>query len=188
VLKKVWNDPVWSSVVATAIVAVAVGIGSYFLNWWPAIGHGLVTTWALLGETTLVPRWLLLLLMLSSLPALLLVVVGLWYWFSGRNNKIPGRTWKSYTTDDFFGLRWRWSYATGGHPLDLTSFCPHCDFQVYAENISSFRIVDHIDFRCESCGRRLGEFEESYGSLENKVIRFIQQKLRNNTWMDRGAT
>jgi hypothetical protein len=187
-LKKVWHDPVWSGVISAAILTAFAGVGSYLLNWWPSIGHGLVTAWALLVEASPVPRWLLLLLTLLSLPMLLLFVVGFWYWFSNRNNKMSGHDWNSYTTDNFYDLRWRWKYSTDRYPLGLTSFCPYCDFQVYPKNISAFRVVDHIAFSCESCGRQLGEFEESYEALENKVVRFIQQRLRNNTWKDQRVT
>lgn len=41
-LKKLWNDPVWSKVIATAIVGFVVLIGTYLLNLWPTIsdsGH-----------------------------------------------------------------------------------------------------------------------------------------------------
>jgi hypothetical protein len=36
-LKKVWNDPVWSKVIAGIILACGAGFGTYFL--WPNIGH-----------------------------------------------------------------------------------------------------------------------------------------------------
>jgi len=38
-LKQYWNDPVWSKVIAGIILAVGALIGTYFLDWWPAIGR-----------------------------------------------------------------------------------------------------------------------------------------------------
>ena len=36
-LKEIWNDPVWSKVIAGIILACGAGFGTYFL--WPTIGH-----------------------------------------------------------------------------------------------------------------------------------------------------
>jgi hypothetical protein len=187
VSKNVWNDPVWSTVIATVILAALAGLGSYFLNWWPDIGGVLVHIWVFLGQTTLVPWWLLLLLILLSLPFLMLAALGVWYWLFAETETNQSADWRSYTTDDFFGLRWRWRYESSGTPVDITCFCPRCDYQVYPDNYSPFRRFGEIKFQCDSCGSGLAEFEESYQSLENKVARFIQQKLRNKTWMDRVA-
>jgi hypothetical protein len=38
-LKKAWDDPVWSKVIASVILAVGTLLITYFLNWWPAIGR-----------------------------------------------------------------------------------------------------------------------------------------------------
>jgi hypothetical protein len=36
IFAKLWHDPVWSKVIAVAIVAIAGSVGSYFAGWWPA--------------------------------------------------------------------------------------------------------------------------------------------------------
>jgi hypothetical protein len=91
----------------------------------------------------------------------------------------------AYTTDTFYGLRWRWSYTSDGTgtPVYLASFCPHCDYEVAPEDTSGFRAMFAIMYNCYGCERPGGTFEESAGSLHNKVGRFIQQKLRNGTWV-----
>lgn len=35
-LKKFWNDPVWSKVIASVIFAFGALLATYFLNWWPS--------------------------------------------------------------------------------------------------------------------------------------------------------
>ena len=186
-MKNVWNDPVWSKVIAGAMLAAAAGVGSYLLNWWPSIGQWLFHAWTSLAQVTPIPRWLVLLLILFAVPVILLAAFGVWYWTFRSGEKNQAADWRCYTNDSFFGLRWRWRYVTGGTPVDITCFCPRCDYQVYPENSGPFRRFEEIRFRCDSCGSKLGEFQESYQSLENKVVRFIQQKLRNGTWMERAA-
>jgi len=63
--KKVWLGPVWSSVNGLG--------GSYFLNWWPAIGRGTSAVFVFLGSKTPVWNWLLGLFVV----AVLLAAVGL---------------------------------------------------------------------------------------------------------------
>lgn len=178
-IKELWRDPVWSKVIAGVILAALLAAGSYLLNWWPAIGSLLGTALVFLLSTSSLPNWLIgLLVVLSALP-ILAVAASAWRGF------VPSATlhdWSTYQTDCFFGLRWRWSYYSDGQIRDMHSFCPGCDYQVFSHHASGYRAVDLIAFTCDSCGRSLGEFQEPYESLESKVIRLIQQKLRNGTW------
>lgn len=178
-LKKLWHDPVWSKVIAGLILAAGAGTTGYFLHWWRAIGATVGPCYTLLLAATSVPNWILFLFGLLSLPTVILL--GVIIWLKIFPSKPASPSWQTYTTDLFFGLRWRWKYLRDGQIYDATTFCPHCDFQVYAQNVSAYRIVDHIAFQCESCGSQLGDFQESFASLEDKVKRFIQQKIRNGT-------
>lgn len=181
ILKNLWHDPVWSKVIAGVILALGATVATYFLDWWPAIGGFVSSSIAFALSSMLTPNWLLLLLALLSLPTL--IIIGALAWQSVFPSKARSPSWQDYTADIFCGLRWRWTYGTGGRIYDAHTFCPHCDFQVYAKDVSSYRVIDHIAFHCDSCGRNLGEFQESLNSLESKVKRFVQQKLRNGTWV-----
>ena len=181
-LKAAWKDPVWSAVIAAAVIAVISALGTYFLGFWPSIASGITIAWTWLFASTGVVNWLLLLLSLVSTSAL--VIVGLVVWDSSASSKVTGPHWTSYTEDRFFGLRWRWRYA-GSRIVDLNTFCPSCDFQVFPHNASAYSVVDRIGFSCDSCGKNLGEFDESLSHLESKAERFVQQKLRNGTWSTR---
>jgi len=180
-LKRVWTDPVWSKVIAGVILAVGAAVGTYLLDWWPSIGNGLKKGYEFAGLSTAVRNWLLGVLILLALPAVLLAGVAIWMRvFPSQDG---GSDWRFYTSDTFFGLRWRWRYLSDGGIHDVCTFCPRCDYQVYAANVSPYQVVDRIGFRCDSCGGQLAEFDESVRSLEDKVTRFIQQKLRNGTWI-----
>jgi hypothetical protein len=172
VFSKVWNDPVWSKVISGVILAIgATGI-TYFLNWWPTIGNFFACSYAYIHASTTVPRWFILLVGLLALPTAIFLPALLW-----RTLFPLQASWKSYRSDLFFGIRWRWNYFGSGEIYDVHTFCPRCDFQLYAKD--SYR---SIVFFCESCDQHLGAFDETYDSLENKTKRFIQQKLRNGTW------
>jgi hypothetical protein len=182
-IKTLWHDPVWSKVIAAMIIGLAATVGSYFLNLWPAIGAVLVGGLRFLLESTAVSNWVLLLLILLSLPLVVLIAIGIWHWLFATDKKQSSRNnWRLYTVDKFFGLRWRWKYLDDGTPYQLSTFCPDCDYQVYPEDVSTYRAVDRIGFNCESCRRLLGQFDESAPSLENKVARYIQQKVRTGKW------
>lgn len=185
-VKKLWNDPVWSKVIAGVILAVGACIGSYFLNWWPRIGSFIRKAYEFIFFTTNVPNWLLGILVILCLPTIFIVLALLWERIHPKKQNDVS-DWRSYKTDIYFGLRWRWKYFDDGGIYDAYTFCPHCDFQVFPYKASGYRIIDRIGFHCDSCSRDLGEVDESQDSLENKVIRLIQQKLRTGSWCQNAA-
>jgi len=178
-LRKAWSDPVWSKVIASAILAIAGSLLAYGFGWWPRILDAALQRHA-------VPTWLLILLALAAVPTS--TAVGAALWFAVFPRPATGPTWAGYTTDELLGVRWRWRYSQSGTLFDLTSFCPSCDFQIFAEPGGLYRAVPRTAFRCESCGRHIAEFDGSTADLESKVTRIIQQKLRAGTWPDAPRT
>lgn len=159
----------------------AVGtVGTYLLGLWPGIASWLCSAWNWLFRATSVSNWLLTLL--SLLAMAILLPLG----FAARSllndRETSDSHWSNYTEDKFFGLCWRWKYGDG-EISNLYTFCPYCDYQVFFHVASPFGGVTKIGFHCDSCGRNLGEFDESYLNLESKTRRFIQRKLRNGTWI-----
>ena len=183
-LKNIWKDPVWSKVIATAILAVLGIGGAYASNRWAdfSIGDSIINfldvsySWA--TSRSSIPNWLSLIIGLLVLPTILVFLIFLWNLIRGENTS---PSWRSYKEDVFFGIRWRWKYIDESI-TEVHTFCPHCDFQVYPQSASAYIAVERIEFQCDSCHRRLGIFEENYGTLKNKAIRFAQQKLRNGSW------
>ncbi len=107
--KSIWSDAVWSKVIATAIVAVAVFIGTYLLNWWPIIGNGFIKGFAFAIAKSQLSNWLIALLILLTLPTFILLAAFIKHlYYPDQENNL---TWESYTSDVFFGLRWRWSFS-----------------------------------------------------------------------------
>lgn len=174
-----WHDPVWSKVIAAALIVVAGVAWTYFQGFWPRIGAqvGAGVAWAL--KRTDISNWLLVLLSASGVAVVIVVILLLWSLVSPSERET---SWQSYTEDDFFGIRWRWRYGKDGSVLDLYSLCPSCAYQVYATSASYYAVVPRVAYRCESCGRTLAELEGTSGEIENRVIRHVQQKLRTSSW------
>ena len=180
--KNLWHDPVWSKVIAGSILALGAIISTYLLNWWPAIGATTFNFLAYLKTTWTLPVWLAVVVIALSIPTIVFLIASLWYKVFPSAENLG--SWQSYTTDIFYNLRWRWSYFDDGQIYKLTTFCPICDYQLYADNLSSFRVIDHIAFSCDSCKRDICEFQESVAMVESKVMRYIQQKLINGSWQN----
>ena len=176
---RIWHDPVWSKVIAGAILGLGALILSYVFDWWPWIFSTAYRAVAFISSESAIPHWALL---VGGLLALFgLICVGILMW--ARFFETDARTsWKSYTSDIFFGLKWRWKYTTDGSIWEVVSFCPQCDYQVLPQRSSAYNVIIAIDYHCESCGRDLAEFTDSYEVLESRVVRSAQQKLRNGTW------
>lgn len=124
--KSIWNDPVWSKVISAAILAAAAALGTYFLDWWPVMGRYLSEGIAFSAAKSLIPNWLTAVLGLLAIPTLLLLLALAWQLL--RPEKPSAADWEAYTSDNFFGLLWRWRYI-GQSMSEMHTFCPHCDFQ-----------------------------------------------------------
>jgi hypothetical protein len=170
-IKTAWNDPVWSKVIATAIIAGA-GVGiSIWLDWWPAIIR-------FAGSSTSVPNSLLALLVLCGVAVLGLVAIAARaFLVNGDDPSDPS----NYTEDLAMGLRWRWRNADSGM-WDLHSFCSVCDFQLFPRDVSAYLAAPEFEYFCEHCGFRSQRFTMPPGEIESLVRRHVQRKLRSGEW------
>ena len=90
-------------------------------------------------------------------------------------------SWKNYTSDNFLGLEWHWRYSSSNSITNLYSCCSNCHYQVYPEDESSYNTL-RIFFTCDICKEKVGPFDDTGTMLNDKVKRFIQQKIRTNSW------
>jgi len=181
-IKKLWHDPVWSAVLATAIVALLATIPAYLFDWWPIIIRWMKGVFDFILSDSSIPNWLLVVLFIPLLLGLL--VIGM----ITRNKYFPKKlslNWVAYVEDTFFNIRWTWRYDETNKIVDLFSFCPSCGFQIYPQPHSDWMGgFIHTKFHCENCGQDFDSHPEQIPQLENKIIRHIQLKIRNNTWKD----
>lgn len=171
--KTLWSDPVWSKVISAAIIAVAVGAGSYFLKWWPAIGKAVSAAGRFLVAKT--PVWNWLLGVAAIYIALTLIEARLVHNKKRRKPSVP-----PYIEDVFFGVRWRWRYS-GTEIVNLHCLCLGCGLQVYFFNIGPFAAIPRLGARCDDCGQRSDEYDGDGEMLESHVIRLIHRNLRHGT-------
>ncbi len=122
VLKKIWADPVWSKVIATAILTVAATVTTYLVGWWPNIATNASKIGFLAAASTPVPNWLLV-------PICLLAAFGVFVPLAILYRHIAGPDWHDYQQDTFFGIVWRWRYARDTI-ITPVAFCPRCDTQM----------------------------------------------------------
>ena len=185
--EKLWKDPVWSKVIATGIVAAVAALGAYLLGYWPFFRGAVSAGWNFLLAPNSIPNWVIALLVLGAVPSVILLAALAWQVIRGEAPGSSSLDWTSYTTDVFFGLRWRWQYS-GGTIVRLNTFCLKCDYQLFSHEPSSYNFINRVSFSCDCCNGTLVEFKESEAELNSKVERLIQQKVRNNSWNVVGAT
>jgi hypothetical protein len=63
-VKKLWNDPVWSKVIASVIFAAGTAAVYSLLNWWSVISPLLARVFAFASSATPVPNWFIGILVL----------------------------------------------------------------------------------------------------------------------------
>jgi hypothetical protein len=184
-IKEIWHDPVWSKVIAGTILALATIIATYFFDWWPIVCRSIEMGWNSFLKSTPLPNWVITVLVLLAISSVFFLLVMV------RNKLFPSNkktsTSNDYKLDQFFGLRWRWGYYSNGVIRNLTTYCFDCDYQLYAGSPPSpgrYKAAVGIAYRCEVCGFKSEIFDEYKDSFEDKVVRLIQQKIRNGGWED----
>lgn len=178
-LRKIWADPVWSKVIAAVVIAILAAIATYSAGLWSGIFAVLVDIVIFSAAVTSVSNWLLAILILCGVAVVGLLIIVICAFTFGSKNSPSAQT---YVVDEILGIRWRWKYGQGGEIYDLFSFCSLCDFQVYPRDVSAFRAVDHIEYRCDDCGNILNDFDMPVEAIESQVIRHIQKKIRSGSW------
>jgi hypothetical protein len=184
ILKKLWNDPVWSKVIAAGIVG---GLGIAYVsykNWWSAIWLGLTNVRAYLASPTPVRHWVFGTLLFGTLVAVGLLIAIAVVVLQAKLGNYSGPDHLAYNSDQFYGLKWVWRYDEGRVELKGV-MCLRCDFQVGPDSTSRFD--NRVRFHCDSCGQTVPVEGQSWDSLQSVVIRLVQQKLRNETYPKTGA-
>lgn len=161
------HSPVRGKVVAAAII---VGLAAgYFIGLWSLLGKWLSTLWYLLAESTLVPNWLL------GIFAICAIIVAGLLGASLRPTRRADRPSQIHAQDNFFNIKWRWSYDASGGVQQLTPYCRHCDHQLVLKNVGGYRAIDRHECRCDRCGALACEIDCSIEEFEGRVLRRIDQ-------------
>jgi hypothetical protein len=142
------SHDIWNQVIAGVILIVITGVlgvvtgwlvklftwlGSVFQYFW-----GLVQQlWGILQQTVTIPIWLLVVILIP----VVYVVVKLGRAFlkprQPTTSLSQGPNVDDYTTDMFFGIKWRWVMNNGRFSLP-TAFCPLDDTRLVRGEYSAF--------------------------------------------------
>ena len=145
------------------------------------ISAALSQAWAYVLGSTLIPRWLLGVIIIPCILLVIAILSGLKDKFSDKNTAV---SWRNYTSDNFFGLLWSWRYI--GNQIDnLHSLCPHCKYQILPRDVAAYAVVPRFECTCDDCGYSAGSFEGYPEELRQKVQLKIQKATRTGDWVHR---
>ncbi len=180
-LKKIWKDPVWSVVISAGILALIASVSAYFSGAWPSIKSALTHAWLFITSNSSVPNWLIGIMLVPCLLFGYVLLAGVKEWVISSGSEA---SFKNYTKDDFFGLRWMWRYSNGRID-NVHSLCPRCQYQIIPKGASCYGAAPRYDYTCDDCGYSIGTIEGYPEDLTRKVELKIQKALRTGEWLDR---
>ncbi len=160
------HRPVRGKIVVPAIIAALAA--AYFTGLWSLLGQWFTALWYLLSESTLVPNWLLGIFAICALIVAGLLGAGL------RPTRQARRPSQIHAQDNFFNIKWRWSYDASGGVQELTPYCRHCDNQLVLKKLGR-HAPDRYECRCDHCGALACELDCSVEEFEARVLNRIDQ-------------
>lgn len=152
-------------VTAAALIVIVVG---YFLGLWSDLGGWLNDLRHFLAASTLVPNWLLGIFAICAIVVAGLLGAGLRPTRARRPSPIS-------TQDNFFNIRWRWSYDASGGVQDLTPYCLRCGNRLVLKHLGNAQPGDRYECRCDRCGAVACEIDCSVEEFENRVLSKIHE-------------
>ena len=89
----------------------------------------------------------------------------------------------AYTSDEFYGLRWRWTVSSNGGFFAMKMFCPKCDFEVTAEEFeANFAGEQGHMCQCDHCKYITILEGVSISNLMDRAAKSAEMKIRNGEW------
>jgi hypothetical protein len=175
--KKVWNDPVWSNVIAGLIIAVIIFTGSYIFGFWPYIFE-LISP---LNISVSIPLWVLIIVFF---PLSYLSYTTFKSTFFTRKPD-----YVDYTCDHIVDIDWYWKWSKSTidnreyEPIEFQSRCPKCKSILKISGL-----VLCINEKCDwnwprmPSGTRRTDMQIFYSDLIEIVKVEIDRKIKTNEW------
>lgn len=172
-LKKIWHDPVWSKVIAAAILGL-FSLG-YFLDFLPVAWGWIKAACLFFIGTTPVWNWLLIPWGIAT--------VAYSSWLALKAYADWRKPWRKYTQDVLHNLRWRWQYDRKGKVTNLKCHCRRCDFEIVPSRPT---LNGRISFICNSCNSNfqpsnLGQ-DWNNQDWQSIITREIYKKIISGEW------
>lgn len=180
-LKKIWNDPVGSKLIAKALWLIGplfLIAAIYFYSWILSL---LKSLWTFATSDTLTPNWMLGLLGAFSLMFLSLLGFFIWQWAVEEFSK---PSYRDYREDIFFGMKWRWKYSTTEKSITIPRpSCPTCSYDIIPTRTSISSIVDiEYTYHCDNCEKDITKLKEQPEVTISKVERQAIRKINTGEW------
>lgn len=195
-LSNLWQQLKDHPVIAAATTIAGAIASTAIASHWTAIERFFLAILSWLFETTLsglgllatpVPLWVLLAACTAALT------IGVFATRRRRSSLHPALA--AYTSDELYGIRWRWSWRqspAGAEVTGLWSACPECDTQLVREagNYDALRGPKATYFVCENCSGRatnrafrvdvhsLARLELGPDAVDESIVRRITQRAR----------
>lgn len=142
-LKNIWHDPVWSKVIATAIISILTFVVTVGWNW---LGDGK----SILESLKLVFEYKVNLWLFFAVLILILIVRGLLLRNKQNKGVAPKTPFVSGFTEGIYqGQRWKWHWQWSVtykfyYIADLNVICPVCH--------EGLLTITYMDYKCGKCG------------------------------------
>jgi hypothetical protein len=174
-----------NGIIAATIGAVALPLLAWFFGLLGRALRAFVSIGRFFIASSSVPRWVIVLLVIMSLPTLYLMLRPIIRKkSSGSQSDEPN--FHDYTQDVFEGFDgtvWRWLYNSADNSIwRVTAFCPRCDMQLFARYQGARPIGYLTTLLCENCHWHSGEIAGNPDDIEGRVSRLIHRKLRSGEW------
>ncbi len=122
--KKVWEDPVGSTIIAAGILSILGCVGNYLSNGWVLSVLKSVWSFIVFCLTYKIPVYWILIIVFAIMGTFILVL-----WCAskrGANTIKEELPYVEYTEDTFDGIPYRWGYIQG-RIANLQELCPKCE-------------------------------------------------------------
>ncbi len=143
---------------------------------WQAVFTAIGAFFGWFGKTTIIPNWLLVIFIASTMSLVFWTVLILWA-KTRKSEELPKPPFEM----TILGIHWRWKSGSDGGIYSLTPFCPKCDLQIHPPTNPAFIAVSGAVYVCDNCDWQSERLGSSTNEVEDRATRIIQQKLRQAT-------
>ncbi len=165
--QKIWNHPIWSSVIGAGIYALFHFLWEYLPIACLFTLSIFIQIWQFIISSTPIPHWLI---GLTFFLCVFFSCVNLKHIFFHKN---------SHQEYIFFELCWLWHDSGNGIEVSC-SLCPYCKYEIIPRDDSSSGLIPRFKYECECDGCRKFEMTlgEDWIDLSGKVKLKIEQEIR----------
>ncbi len=171
IVKRIWHDPVWSKVIAGAVIALFTGLIGNNLGVWPAVKSYF---WSIIDfelRRASIPNGIIIIGVIPLVFSLYVIAKILRFWRQSED-------WHDYTSDEYENLRWvwKWSSSEDYKISELKIFCPSCRLEIHGSPNEGF--PNEAQYYCDNCRKALRLIGKSPQDVADQAIREFERRAR----------